>query len=127
MPSSSDAGFLTDIASNIALARAFVGDLSFAQFEADPKSVYAVTRCLEIISEASRRLSDDFKAHHSELDWKEMAGRRERVSPRLSGGPRRHPVAHGPRFLATAPRGGRTGAEAAAVGLAHGTAPLAQG
>lgn len=44
MPSSSDAGFLTDIVNNIALARAFVGELSFEQFETDPKSIYAVTR-----------------------------------------------------------------------------------
>ena len=74
MPSDPDAGFLADIVNNIALARAFVGQLSLEQFEADPKSVYAVTRCLEIISEASRRLSDDVKARHSHLDWKEMAG-----------------------------------------------------
>lgn len=74
MRSDSDLGFLTDIASNISLARKFVGDLSFDDFEADSKTVYAVTRCLEIISEASRRLSDDFKARHREIDWKDMAG-----------------------------------------------------
>ena len=74
MHSDSDFGFLTDIADNISLARKFVSDLSFADFEADPKTVYAVTRCLEIISEASRRLSDDFKAGHSEIDWKQVAG-----------------------------------------------------
>jgi uncharacterized protein with HEPN domain len=35
---------------------------------------YAVTRRLEIISEASRRLPEDLKARHSSILWKEMAG-----------------------------------------------------
>jgi uncharacterized protein with HEPN domain len=34
----------------------------------------AVTRCLEIISEASRRLSDGLKARHPGIAWKQMAG-----------------------------------------------------
>jgi uncharacterized protein with HEPN domain len=36
--------------------------------------VYAVTRCLEIISEASRRLSDELKGRHVSIAWREMAG-----------------------------------------------------
>jgi uncharacterized protein with HEPN domain len=39
----------------------------------DSKTVYAVTRCLEIISEASRRLPDDLKARHPAIGWKQMA------------------------------------------------------
>ena len=74
MPSKSDFGPLSDIAHNIALARTFVRGLSFAEFQADPKTVYAVIRSLEIISEASRRLSDDLKARHPEIAWGRMAG-----------------------------------------------------
>jgi uncharacterized protein with HEPN domain len=33
-----------------------------------------VTRCLEIISEASRRLPDGLKARHPGIPWKQMAG-----------------------------------------------------
>ena len=36
--------------------------------------MYAVTRCLEIISEASRRLPDDLKARHLSIAWRDMAG-----------------------------------------------------
>jgi uncharacterized protein with HEPN domain len=53
---------LRDIAHHIGLA------------VADPRTVYAVTRCLEIISEASRRLPDDLKARHPSIAWKDMAG-----------------------------------------------------
>ena len=35
---------------------------------------YAVTRCLEIISEASRRLPDEMKARYPAIAWKNMAG-----------------------------------------------------
>ncbi len=35
--------------------------------------LYAITRCLEVISEASRRLSDELKARHPEMPWREMA------------------------------------------------------
>lgn len=33
-----------------------------------------MTRCLEIISEASRRLPNDMKARHPSIAWKDMAG-----------------------------------------------------
>jgi uncharacterized protein with HEPN domain len=31
-------------------------------------------RCLEIVSEASRRLPEDLKARHPSIPWREMAG-----------------------------------------------------
>ena len=45
-----------------------------ASFKQDIKTVYAVTRCLEIISEASRRLPNDLKTRHPAIGWKQMAG-----------------------------------------------------
>jgi uncharacterized protein with HEPN domain len=74
MRSNSDFGFPSDIAQNIALARTFVAGLSFEEFKAEPKTVYAVTRCLEIISEASRRLSNEIKIRHPNITWSDMAG-----------------------------------------------------
>jgi uncharacterized protein with HEPN domain len=43
--------------------------MSFEEFAGDQKTVYAVTRALEIISEASRRLPDDLKLRHPAIDW----------------------------------------------------------
>ena len=40
----------------------------------DARTVYAVTRCLEIISEASRRLPTELKERHPGIPWKQMAG-----------------------------------------------------
>src|SRR5712691_5007462 len=55
---------LRDIKQNIELARAFVADLSFTEFQADRRTAYAITRCFEIISEASRRLPAELKERH---------------------------------------------------------------
>jgi len=48
-----------DAFDNIARATRFVDGLDFDAFLADDKTFYAATRCLEIISEASRRLAQD--------------------------------------------------------------------
>ncbi|MDP2298135.1 MAG: DUF86 domain-containing protein [Pseudolabrys sp.] len=37
------------------------------------RTFYAVTRCLEIISEASRKLPDDLKSRHPSIEWRQMA------------------------------------------------------
>ena len=50
---------LRDIAHHIDLALSFTEGFDYEAIVADPRTVYAVTRCLEIISEASRRLPDD--------------------------------------------------------------------
>jgi len=70
----SDFGPLSDIKENIALAFSFVGQASFDEFRADRRTVYAVTRCPEIISEASRRLSPELKARYPHIRWQGMAG-----------------------------------------------------
>src|SRR5207244_3000557 len=58
----------------IDLAAAFASGFTSATFKDDLRTVYAVTRCLEIISEASRRLPDDMKGRHPGIAWKQMAG-----------------------------------------------------
>jgi uncharacterized protein with HEPN domain len=65
---------LLDIRENIRLARPFVGGLDYDAFRDNQLHFYAVTRALEIISEASRRLPDDMKARHPNIPWIEMAG-----------------------------------------------------
>ena len=52
----------------------FVHGLDLDAFVADDKTFYAVTRCLEIISEASRDLSPAFKARFPEIPRKQVAG-----------------------------------------------------
>lgn len=65
--------WLNDIHYHIAKAEAFVSDMTYDAFAGDDLRFYAVTRCPEIISEASRRLPDEFKAKYPTIKWQEMA------------------------------------------------------
>jgi uncharacterized protein with HEPN domain len=65
---------LADIRHNIYLARTFVDGLTYEEFRDDDLVFYAVTRCLEIISEASRGIPAELKARHQHIPWAEMAG-----------------------------------------------------
>jgi predicted nucleotidyltransferase len=56
---------LDDILYHIDLAQSFVIGIDAETFGDDLLRLYAVTRCLEIISEASRRLPDAVKARHT--------------------------------------------------------------
>jgi uncharacterized protein with HEPN domain len=74
MPSKSADTALRDILHHVELATNFSVGFDRDSFKRDIKTVYAVTRCLEIISEASRRLPDDLKARHPAIGWRQMAG-----------------------------------------------------
>ena len=65
---------LRDILHHIDLAERFVDGIDRESFLDDARTVYAVTRCLEIISEASRRLPTELKERHPGIPWKQMAG-----------------------------------------------------
>jgi uncharacterized protein with HEPN domain len=74
MPSKSPLTALRDILHHIDLAEQFVAGFDYQAFHADPRTIYAVTRCLEVISEASRRLPADLKGRHPSIPWKNIAG-----------------------------------------------------
>jgi uncharacterized protein with HEPN domain len=65
---------LRDMQHHIGLAGQFIQGLDFETFRNDTRTVYAVTRCLEIISEASRRLPNEMKARYPSIAWKDIAG-----------------------------------------------------
>lgn len=74
MPSKAGEAALRDINQHIDLATAFISDVRPDEFRSDLRTLYAVIRCLEIISEASRRLPEDLKAQHPDIAWKQIAG-----------------------------------------------------
>src|SRR6202166_1214684 len=65
---------LADLLHNIQLATDFTEGMGYETFRADLRTIYAVTRCLEIISEASRRLPKQLKARHADIPWTDIAG-----------------------------------------------------
>ena len=73
MPSKNPVQRLQDILDNIDAIQSFTAQQTFAEFARDRRTVYAVTRALEIISEASRRLPEELKSRHPEIDWAAVA------------------------------------------------------
>lgn len=55
------------------MAERFARGLDYEGLSNNLQALYAVIRGLEIISEASRRLSDELKARHPHIPWRDMA------------------------------------------------------
>lgn len=53
--------------------------LSFEMFIADGTRCRAFVRSLEIIGEAAKKVSPEFRAQYPEVEWRAMAGMRDRL------------------------------------------------
>jgi len=71
--------YLQDIIHNMRLAQQFVGNLTPEEFAKDPKTAYAVLRCLEVIGEAVKNVPASIREQYSTIPWKGMAGMRDRL------------------------------------------------
>jgi len=65
---------LHDILEYIVYAEEFVAGFDLPAFQNDRRTLFAVIRCLEVISEASRRLPAELKARHPSINWQRIAG-----------------------------------------------------
>ncbi len=74
MPSRSPLQRLYDIRDNARLAQEWTATHTCESFEADQLLFYAVTRSLEIVSEASRRIPQEIRDRHPELPWQKIMG-----------------------------------------------------
>jgi uncharacterized protein with HEPN domain len=74
MPSKSPYVALRDILHHIHISNQLIQGFDEVAFREDIRTLYAVTRCLEIISEASRRLPGALKERHPSIEWRRMAG-----------------------------------------------------
>ena len=73
MHSDTESVALNDIRYFIDLIGSFLEGYDYPRFADDLRTFHAVTRCLEIISEASRRVSPDMKARYPKIPWRQMA------------------------------------------------------
>jgi len=74
MSSRTEREFLADILEAVRRAEAYVADMDYEEFLADTKTQDAVIRTLEIMGEATKRLSAELRQQHPSVPWKNMAG-----------------------------------------------------
>ncbi|MDI6770825.1 MAG: DUF86 domain-containing protein [Anaerolineales bacterium] len=75
-PDERDAGYLWDMLDSARAVQQFISGVRFQEFLGDRKLQLAIERCVEIIGEASRRVSQEFKQAHPEIPWKRILSQR---------------------------------------------------
>ena len=73
----SDSLYIEHIISSINKIQEYIIGLDLETFLADNKTQDAVVRQFEIIGEATKRISADFRDNHPDIPWLEMAGMRD--------------------------------------------------
>jgi uncharacterized protein with HEPN domain len=74
-----DKVYLTHILDAISDIEKFMQGVSEEEFFGNKEKQYAVLRGLEIIGEATKNLSNELKAKRSDVDWKNIAGMRDKL------------------------------------------------
>jgi len=79
MSERSDRELISDIREAIQRISEYLTGFDYASFVNDTKTQDAVIRNLEILGEATKRLSEEFRKTYNSVPWKSMAGARDRL------------------------------------------------
>jgi uncharacterized protein with HEPN domain len=74
-----DETYLNHILGAICDVEKFVEDVSEQEFFVNKEKQYAVLRALKIIGEAAKNLSPELKSKQTGVDWKNIAGMRDKL------------------------------------------------
>lgn len=69
-----DVSYLLDILKAAELIEEFTANMNQSDFDSDLKTQSAVIRQLEIMGEATKRLSDELRETYDDIPWRQMAG-----------------------------------------------------
>jgi len=79
MPKKNELVYIQHIIDNANKAISFVANISREDFDGDEKLRLALTYLLQVIGEAARRVSPEFRDDHPQIPWKEIVGMRSKV------------------------------------------------
>jgi uncharacterized protein with HEPN domain len=74
-----DLAYIEHILLSISKIKDFTKDMSRLDFEKNEMVQDAVIRNIEIIGEATKKVSNNLKSMYYEIPWKEMAGMRDKL------------------------------------------------
>ena len=79
MSTKKDKAYLRHILDAVSDIKRFMEGLTKEEFFENKEKQYAALRALEIIGEATKNLSKEMKAKHSEIQWRDIAGMRDKL------------------------------------------------
>ena len=71
--------YLDDIWDAIVAIEEFIAGISLEDFKQDRKTIFAVTRAIEIVGEAVKNIPEFLKSMYPEVPWKAIAGMRDKL------------------------------------------------
>ena len=74
-----DEAYLLDMLLAARKVQSFTEGVTWDQFQTDEILQSAVMRVIQIIGEAARKVSPEFKQAHPEIPWREIVGMRHRL------------------------------------------------
>ncbi len=74
-----DKAYLEHVLGAISDVELFVKGVEETDFFENKEKQYAVLRALEVIGEATKNLSSEFKVGNPEVDWKSIVGMRDKL------------------------------------------------
>ena len=77
--------YIQDIVDAMAAAGSFIEEMSYDEFIADQKTVYASIRAIQIIGEAAKKVPEVVRVKYPHVPWREMAGMRDKVTHEYFG------------------------------------------
>lgn len=79
MSERNDIDLIRDIAESVARISLYTLNMEYEEFRKDKKTQDAVIRNIEIMGEATKKLSEDIRKDYPNIPWKNIAGTRDKL------------------------------------------------
>ena len=71
--------YVEDIIEHMTYAEDFIKNLTFEEFAKDKKTILSVTKCIEVVGEATKHIPDAIRDKYPEIPWRDLTGIRDRL------------------------------------------------